>query len=255
MPAVEGLVARFDLPVSVDTWRASVAAEAFRAGAVLGNDISGFADPKLPGCGGGRRGQRGGHPHPPGSAGPRPRARIRRPGRRGVCASSPNVPAGPWPPVSRPRVCVVDAGLDLGKTASQSLELLRASATLAAPRATRSAVRFQQDLPGRHPRPGDRPAPGGAPPRPMPSASPWVPGGAGPRRPWDLPGAGHAGRHPGGRVSAAGPGRAPPPLRRLLAPPGRRRARRCPPGSSPGTTPRWSAEAVGDLVAELVERR
>src|SRR5580658_10022745 len=46
MPAVEGLVARFDLPVSVDTWRATVAAESFRAGAVLGNDISGFADPR-----------------------------------------------------------------------------------------------------------------------------------------------------------------------------------------------------------------
>jgi dihydropteroate synthase len=45
LPAVEGLVARFDVPVSVDTWRASVAAEAFRLGAVLGNDISGFADP------------------------------------------------------------------------------------------------------------------------------------------------------------------------------------------------------------------
>jgi len=45
LPAVEGLVARFDLPVSVDTWRASVAAEAYKVGAVLGNDISGFADP------------------------------------------------------------------------------------------------------------------------------------------------------------------------------------------------------------------
>ena len=45
LPAVEGLVARFDVPVSVDTWRASVAEEAFRLGAVLGNDISGFADP------------------------------------------------------------------------------------------------------------------------------------------------------------------------------------------------------------------
>ena len=32
MPAVEGLVARFDLPVSVDTWRASVAARGVPAG-------------------------------------------------------------------------------------------------------------------------------------------------------------------------------------------------------------------------------
>ena len=36
---------RFDLPLSVDTQRAAVAAAAFRAGAVLGNDMSGFRDP------------------------------------------------------------------------------------------------------------------------------------------------------------------------------------------------------------------
>ena len=45
IPAIEALVARFDIPVSVDTWRASVAQEAYAAGAVVGNDISGFADP------------------------------------------------------------------------------------------------------------------------------------------------------------------------------------------------------------------
>ena len=46
VPAVEALVARFDTPVSVDTWRASVLDAACRAGAVVGNDISGFADPE-----------------------------------------------------------------------------------------------------------------------------------------------------------------------------------------------------------------
>ncbi|MGH9148720.1 MAG: dihydropteroate synthase, partial [Acidimicrobiales bacterium] len=46
VPAIQALRARFDLPISVDTWRASVAREAFAAGAVLGNDISGFADPE-----------------------------------------------------------------------------------------------------------------------------------------------------------------------------------------------------------------
>src|SRR6202165_5497606 len=45
VPAVEALASRFDVPVSVDTWRASVAAEAFARGAVMGNDISGFSDP------------------------------------------------------------------------------------------------------------------------------------------------------------------------------------------------------------------
>lgn len=45
VPAVEALVARFDCPVSVDTWRASVLDAGCRAGAIVGNDISGFADP------------------------------------------------------------------------------------------------------------------------------------------------------------------------------------------------------------------
>ncbi|HUP84392.1 MAG TPA: dihydropteroate synthase, partial [Acidimicrobiales bacterium] len=45
IPAVEALHARIDLPLSVDTWRAEVARQAFAAGAVVGNDISGFADP------------------------------------------------------------------------------------------------------------------------------------------------------------------------------------------------------------------
>src|SRR5437899_3009601 len=45
VPAVERLRARFETPLSVDTWRAVVLRTACKAGAVLGNDISGFADP------------------------------------------------------------------------------------------------------------------------------------------------------------------------------------------------------------------
>jgi dihydropteroate synthase len=45
VPAVEALTARFSVPVSVDTWRASVLDESCRRGAVVGNDISGFGDP------------------------------------------------------------------------------------------------------------------------------------------------------------------------------------------------------------------
>jgi dihydropteroate synthase len=45
VPVIEALHARFDVPLSVDTWRATVLDEACRAGAALGNDISGFADP------------------------------------------------------------------------------------------------------------------------------------------------------------------------------------------------------------------
>src|ERR1700736_1014869 len=39
VPAIAALRSRFDVPISVDTWRAAVAREAFAAGAVLGNDI------------------------------------------------------------------------------------------------------------------------------------------------------------------------------------------------------------------------
>jgi dihydropteroate synthase len=46
VPAVAALAERFDLPISIDTFRASVADECYRAGAVIGNDISGFADPE-----------------------------------------------------------------------------------------------------------------------------------------------------------------------------------------------------------------
>src|SRR5438067_559758 len=40
LPGVEALHARFDTPISVDTGRAAVAAAAYAAGAVVGNDIS-----------------------------------------------------------------------------------------------------------------------------------------------------------------------------------------------------------------------
>ena len=131
IPAVDGLVARFDLPVSVDTWRASVAAEAYQAGAVLGNDISGFADPKyldVAAAAGAsvvathiRLAPRVPDPEP-----------VYNDLVSDVCAflterAGRALAAGI--PASR---VVGDAGLDLGKTASQSLELLRASSALAA---------------------------------------------------------------------------------------------------------------------------
>jgi dihydropteroate synthase len=42
--SIQELRRRFDVPISVDTRRASVAAAAFAVGAVLGNDMSGFRD-------------------------------------------------------------------------------------------------------------------------------------------------------------------------------------------------------------------
>ena len=131
VPAIEALHARFDTPLSVDTWRASVARESYRAGAVMGNDISGFADPG----------------YLPAAA------------EAGATVVATHIRLGPRIPDPEPHYddllndvsdflleragqaraagladeqIVLDAGLDLGKTAEQSLELLRASDRLAA---------------------------------------------------------------------------------------------------------------------------
>ncbi len=131
VPAVAGLCARFDVAVSVDTWRASVAEAAYSAGAVVGNDISGFADP--------------GYLAAAAAAGASvvathirlaPRVRDPEPhyddvvadvngflAERAAWARAAGIPA---------RRVILDAGLDLGKTAEQSLSLLRGSATLVA---------------------------------------------------------------------------------------------------------------------------
>jgi dihydropteroate synthase len=45
VPAIEALAARFEISLSIDTWRASVLDACCAAGAIAGNDISGFADP------------------------------------------------------------------------------------------------------------------------------------------------------------------------------------------------------------------
>ena len=131
VPAVAALRERFDVPVSVDTWRASVARACYAEGAVVGNDISGFADPDyLPAAA--EHGATVVATHirlAPRVADPDPvyadlvgeveTALLERAARAqavGLGAS---------------RV-VLDAGLDLGKTAGQSLALLRASDRLAA---------------------------------------------------------------------------------------------------------------------------
>jgi dihydropteroate synthase len=130
VPAIEAITTRFDVPVSVDTWRASVAKASFEAGAVVGNDISGFADPEY----------------------------LEVAARVGASVVATHIRLAPRVPDPDPfyvdvvatvagslarladramaaglpaeRV-VLDAGLDLGKSAAQSLELLRASDVLA----------------------------------------------------------------------------------------------------------------------------
>ena len=126
VPAIETLRARFDLPISVDTFRASVLEESIKAGAVVGNDISGFADPDY----------------------------LRVAADHGASVVATHVRIGPRIPDPQPsygnvRVEVVeflrvraeaalsagigrqrimiDAGLDLGKTPAMSTELMRHS--------------------------------------------------------------------------------------------------------------------------------
>lgn len=132
IPAIEALHARFDVPISVDTWRASVLREALAAGAVVGNDISGFADPdylKIAADAGAsvvathiRLAPRVPDPNPVYDE-PVVDAVGRFLRDRAEQAEAAGIP--------RERV-MVDAGLDLGKTEPQSLELLRAHDRLAA---------------------------------------------------------------------------------------------------------------------------
>jgi dihydropteroate synthase len=130
LPAIEALHERFDVPLSVDTWRASVARASFERGAVVGNDISGFADPDY----------------------------LEVAAEFGAAVVATHIRLAPRVPDPEPHyddvvgtVCrflaergaraeaagieresiMVDAGLDLGKTEPQSLELLRASDRLA----------------------------------------------------------------------------------------------------------------------------
>lgn len=130
IPAVEALHSRFDVPISVDTWRASVAAEAYEVGAVVGNDISGFGDPDyLPVAA--KAGATVVATHirlAPRVADPTPEYDdvTEAVARRLTELADLALGAG----VARDRI-VVDAGLDLGKTWQQSLVLLRRSRRLA----------------------------------------------------------------------------------------------------------------------------
>ena len=126
VPAIEALRRRIDIPLSVDTWRGSVARACYAAGAVMGNDISGFADPDYLRVAASadaavvathiRLAPRVGDPDPHyGDLLGAVEAFLRERTDRALAAG-----------VREDRI-VVDAGLDLGKTWQQSIELLRAS--------------------------------------------------------------------------------------------------------------------------------
>lgn len=126
VPAVEALRERFDLPVSVDTWRSSVLEESLKAGAVVGNDISGFADPDYLGVAA-RHGASVVATHVrigPRIPDPEP---LYRDVRSEVAEflrirAETALAAG----IDRKRI-MIDAGLDLGKTPAMSAELMRHS--------------------------------------------------------------------------------------------------------------------------------
>ncbi len=131
VPAIEALVERFDVPISVDTWNPVVLDTALTAGAVVGNDISGFAHPDyLPICARHQAAVVATHirlgPRVPD---PTPvyddvlvevRAFLAQRAEQALAAGIPS------------QRIMVDDGLDLGKTEPQSLELLRTSDRLAA---------------------------------------------------------------------------------------------------------------------------
>ena len=124
VPAVVELHKRFDLPISVDTWRASVARACFAEGAVVGNDISGFDDPD--------------YLTVAAEAGAsvvathirlRPRVADPNPVYDDVVADvcdflTDRAQRAEAAGIPRERI-MIDAGLDLGKTEAQSLTLLR----------------------------------------------------------------------------------------------------------------------------------
>ena len=130
IPAVEALVQRFDVPVSADTWNARVLAAACAAGAVVGNDISGFGDPDYLAAAA-RTGAsvvathirlaprvRDPEPHYDDLVSDVADFLVDRAHRARAAGLTPDQ-------------IVLDAGLDLGKTAAQSAVLLRESERLA----------------------------------------------------------------------------------------------------------------------------
>jgi dihydropteroate synthase len=126
IPAIEALQARFDVPLCIDTWRASVARASFAAGAVVGNDISGFADPDyLAVCAEAGASVVATHIRL------RPRVPDPDPQYDDVVASVRDflldrARQAEHAGIPRERI-MLDAGLDLGKSEADSLVLLRAS--------------------------------------------------------------------------------------------------------------------------------
>ncbi len=129
VPAIEALRGRFDVPLSIDTWRAEVLRQCIAVGADIGNDISGFADPDyLSVAAAGQASVIATHIRlAPRVPDPDPvyddlvndvRSFLRDRAESALAAGIP-----------KERI-VIDAGLDLGKTPRMSWELLQQSDAL-----------------------------------------------------------------------------------------------------------------------------
>jgi dihydropteroate synthase len=130
VPVIEELSRRFDVALSVDTWRAAVAKASFDVGAVVGNDISGFADPEyLSVAAAAKATVVATHIRL------RPRVADPDPHYDDVTATVSEflLERRRWAEAAglRSDQVVFDAGLDLGKTAAQSLQLFRDTPVLA----------------------------------------------------------------------------------------------------------------------------
>ena len=130
VPALEAIHSRFETPLSVDTWRAAVLRAACAAGAVVGNDISGFADPDyLPTAA--ELGASVVATHirlAPRQPDPEPRYDDLVGGVRTFLLARAGAAEAAG---LAPEQIALDLGLDLGKTPAQSAVLLRESETFA----------------------------------------------------------------------------------------------------------------------------
>jgi dihydropteroate synthase len=130
VPAVDALRRRFDVPLSVDTWRAEVLEAALAAGATVANDISGFADDGyLPVAAAAGASVVATHIRlAPRVPDPEPHYADLVGDVRDYLAERAQRARAAGIPAER---IIVDAGLDLGKTVRMSWELLHASDRLA----------------------------------------------------------------------------------------------------------------------------
>ena len=121
--SIQELRRRFVVPVSIDTQRAPVARAAFAAGAVLGNDMSGFRDPGyLPAAAEAGAGVVATHIRlPPGVPDPDP---VYRDLIEDVAAALGELAARAHDAGIPRESIVLDPGYDLGKTWEQTLSLL-----------------------------------------------------------------------------------------------------------------------------------